>query len=104
MAGNIARWTTPTVTYKPSQAEVQTIEEIYLAISQGGTMLIRKGIDEAEKLEDGFSWTFEQEETALLANHRTVSIQVDYKCYNGMRCTTMPRQYNIINSAINEVI
>ena len=104
MAGNIARWTTPTVKYKPSQAEVQTIEEIYLAISQGGTVLIRKGIDEAEKLEDGFSWDFTQEETSLLTNRKAITIQIDYKCFNGMRCTTMPRTYNAINSAIDEVI
>lgn len=45
----IVRWTTPIIVYKPSQVEVNDIEEIYVVLRQGGQVKIEKGIEEASR-------------------------------------------------------
>ena len=97
----IARWTTPSITYKPEAVSMENIDEIFLVVKQSGFELLRKSKAEASESTNGYTWTFEQTETALFSD--PVQIQIDYKS-GATRYTTLPRMYRITDSAINEVI
>ena len=99
----IARHTTPSFTFKPSTVAVGEIDEIYLVIKQNGVEVIRKPLADAVVGNDNFTWTFSQEETALLNSRPSAVVQIDYTSGTA-RYTTVPRQYDITESAINEVI
>ena len=99
----IARWTTPSITYKPSMVEIANVDEIYLVIKQNGQELVRKDKADAIIDENGFTWFFTQEETSVLSARVNATIQIDYLCGTA-RYTTVPRPYNITDSAVNEVI
>lgn len=100
----IARLTTPAFTYKPSAVEVPDINKIYLVIKQGATEIVRKDITQASISQDGFTWTLSQTETEMLILKQSAIVQVDYLTTAGMRYTTIPKAYEITNSAINEVL
>lgn len=100
----IARHTTPAFTYKPSAVEMSAITKVFLVIKQDGSPLITKDITTANITEDGYTWTLSQEETRSLASRKSVTAQVDYLTSGGMRYTTIPKAYDITESAINEVI
>lgn len=104
MSGILARWTTPSITFKPSQVTVDQIAEIYITLSQRGTPKLVKGLNDAELTEDGFIWRFSQEDTGILAKNVTVEIQIDYLTHTEQRYTTMPVTYQAMNSAVDEVI
>lgn len=104
MNGTIARWTTPSIRYKPSQVEVDDIEEIYVVLSQNDKEKLRKSKADASISEDGFIWSFTQEDTGDLVANSTVKIQIDYVTNNGQRYTTKAVMTDLINSAVNEVI
>lgn len=97
----IARWTTPSITYMPQAVEVENIDEIYLAVKRGSREVLRKSKDDAIIDENGFTWFFTQEDTSLF--HDLVQIQIDYTCGTA-RYTIQPRSYKITDSAIDEVI
>lgn len=102
--GQIARFTTPVVAYKPRAVQIETIEQIYLVLKQGGRIIVQKGKDEATVTESGFLWTLTQEETSILKRQWNLVVQVDYKTETGMRYTTTPREYAVTDSGLNEVI
>ena len=97
----IARWTTPSITYLPEAVEIANIDEIYLVAKQRGKEVLRKSKDEAIIDENGFTWFFSQEDTSRF--HDLISIQIDYTSGTA-RYTIQPRQYKITESAIDEVI
>lgn len=97
----IARWTTPSITYKPMAVEIANVDEIYLVLKQGNREIIRKDKDDAVIDENGFTWFFAQEETSLL--HDSAKAQVDYTSGTA-RYTTKPITYTITDSAVDEVI
>lgn len=102
--GVIGKWTTPTITYKPSQAEVADIEEIFAVISQGGEDILTLSIESAAITEDGFEWYLTQEQTSHLTTSKMAAIQIDYKTKEGRRYTTNPKQFSVVESAVPEVI
>ena len=99
----IARYTTPSITYKPSMVEIANVDEIYLVISQRDAEVIRKDLDDAIVDENGFTWFLSQEDTSALSSKFTASIQIDYLCGTA-RYTTKPMPYDISDSAVDEVI
>lgn len=99
----IARWTTPSITYKPSAVEIANVDEIFLVIKQNGEEVLRKDKNDATVSTNGFTWGLEQTDTSKLAPKRISTVQIDYTSGTA-RYTTIPRQYEITNSAINEVI
>ena len=99
----IARYTTPSITYKPSMVEISNVDEIYLVIRQKGEERIRKDINDAIIDENGFTWFFSQEDTAKLNSRLGAAVQIDYLCGTA-RYTTKPRPYDITESAVDEVI
>lgn len=101
--GEIARWTTPTITYKPSQVEMADITDIKMTIRQNGQVVLEKGMEAAQIDENGFAWLLSQEETGLLTQTLLLTVQVDYKTEGGLRYTTVPKTFNVVGSAINEV-
>lgn len=103
MSEIIARYTTPAITYKPSVVSVENIDEIFLVIKQQGHEKFRKSIDDASVSENGFTWLLSQEETSALCPNIPSSVQIDYLS-GAMRYTTIPKLYNITESAISEVI
>ena len=105
MAYEIARWTTPTITFKPQAVEMEDIKEIFLTLSQGGENIITKGINDASQSDEfGFEWTLSQEDASKLCCCKGGFFQVDFLAFNGQRYTTVKRQFTVINSAINEEI
>lgn len=99
----IARFTTPAITFKPSAVEAGSIDEIYLVVKQYGSEILRKDMDDATADEKGFTWFFAQTDTSkLIANVPSV-VQIDYTS-GATRFTTKPRLFNITESAISEVI
>lgn len=102
--GVIGKWTTPTITYKPSKVDVSDVAEIFLTISQGGNDVVMLGKDAAAVTEDGFVWLLTQEQTSMLSTARMAAVQVDYKTNTGKRYTTVPQQFSVVNSAVSEVI
>lgn len=100
----IARLTTPAFTYKPSAVDMSDITKVFLVIKQNGQPIITKDITTASITEDGYTWTLSQAETQTLASRKSVTAQVDYLTTGGMRYTTVPKSYDITESAISEVI
>ena len=99
----IARWTTPAITYAPSAVELTDIDEIYLVVSQNGCEVIRKPIEEATVQDGRFMWFFSQQETSRLNSRAKTYVKIDYKV-GEMRYTTRWFVYDTSESAINEVI
>ena len=104
MHGQIARWTTPSIFYKPKAAAVGEIAEVEITLKQLGRTIIRKGKEQAAIVEDGFIWHFEQTETSGLTRNTPMTVQVDYLTTNGQRYTTREYEYLVCDSAVNEVI
>lgn len=99
----IARWTTPSITFKPSMVEISEVDEIYLVVKQNGKECIRKSIEDAVIDANGFTWFFTQEDTSVLNSRLDASVQIDYLCGTA-RYTVKPRPYDITDSAVDEVI
>ena len=99
----IARWTTPAITYKPYAVEAGSISEIIMVIKQAGKTIIRKSIDDAIADEDGFTWALTQEDTAALNNGISAKIKFDFTS-NEKRYTTRDFTYCVEDSAVEEVI
>lgn len=100
----IARWTTPSLTYKPSAVSMNTISEVYLVIKQNGQVIIEKTLQDAIVSENGYRWDLSQADSSKLLCKHPATIQVDYKCLDGKRYTTKLKSCEICNSAKNEVI
>ena len=103
MSDVIARWTTPAITYKPSAVNIADVDEIYLVIRQHGSEKIRKSKADAVIDTNGFTWVFEQSETARLKAFDEIIVKIDYTSGTA-RYTTNPKKYTITESGINEVI
>ena len=101
--GQIARWTTPTIRYKPRAAGMSEILEIYMTVKQKGAVVIQKSLEEASVCEEGYSWLLSQEETGMLTEGLLATVQVDYKTRVGLRYTTHEKSIDISGSARNEV-
>ena len=99
----IARFTTPSIWYKPAQVEATDISKIFLVLSQDGVEVLRKDITQAQISEGSFVWMFSQEDTALFDSKKPAVAKVDYLS-GTMRYTTRAKQYFISESAIQEVI
>lgn len=100
----IARWTTPSITFKPKAVDIANVDEIYLVIKQRNVEIIRMDKDDAViDSTNGFTWFFSQEDTSLLHDSVSATVQVDYTSGTA-RYTTVPINYEITSSAINEVI
>ena len=102
--GEIARWTTPAIFYKPSKVAVDDIDEIFLVFIQAGKTVLVKCKDCATITPEGFLWTLEQEDTGFLTLNQNVMIKIDYLTVNGMRYTTRGKNYKVSNSGLNGVI
>lgn len=100
----IARWTTPSISFKPSMAEAADIAEIKCVLTQSGEDLIIKSLTDATIENGKFIWTLTQAETASLAASKKTFLQFDYLTDEGMRYTTVPVEYETVNSAIDEAI
>ncbi len=98
----IARLTTPTITYKPQAVEVANVTKIFLILRQGSTV-IEKDIDTAVITADGFQWTFTQEETRALKAARGGYAKIDYLA-GETRYTTDEFPFEVVDSAKDEVI
>lgn len=100
---NIARWTTPSITYKPSLVDAADIAEIIMEISQGPYAIVKTLADAI--LSDGrYYWRLTQEETGGLSTEKNCKLQIDYLSNAGDRYTTQKILISVINSAIDEVI
>lgn len=99
----IARWTTPSVTYKPALVEAANIDEIVLTVTQGPYAIIKT---QADAIITGgrFYWKLTQEETGGLVLGKTGNLKIDYLSNVGDRYTTQRFIFNVSNSAIDEVI
>ncbi|MBR3238491.1 MAG: hypothetical protein IKF99_08655 [Oscillospiraceae bacterium] len=100
---NIARWTTPSITYKPKLVNASDIAEIRMEISQGSYNIVKTQTD-ATLSEGRFYWRLSQEETSGLVTDKTGVLQIDYVSNAGDRYTTQRHILTISNSAIDEVI
>lgn len=102
---SIARWTTPSFSYKPSAVQASDIAEIYLSVKQDGmTVPILKDIDSATVVSGAFVWDLSQAETASINVGSSVKVQVDYKTNSGKRFTTRVHSFSVDDSAVQEVI
>lgn len=99
----IARFTTPAITYKPSMVEIANVDEIFLVVKQNGREILRKDKTDASINANGFTWMFSQQDTSALNSRAISMVQIDYTS-GAMRYTTYPKPYNITESAISEVI
>ena len=86
----IARFTTPAITFKPSAVGVGDIDEIYLVIKQYGIEVLRKDKDDASRNENSFTWFFTQSDTSQLSSTVPSVVQIDYLT-GATRYTTKPR-------------
>lgn len=100
---NIARWTTPSITYKPSAVSSDEIKEIRLVIEQGN-LTITKTQDDATIADGTFYWQFTQEETGKLESWKPARCKIDYLTLNGKRYTTQTSNLSVSSSAVDEVI
>ena len=82
---------------------MENVDKIYMIIKQNEVERIRKDIDDATISEAGFTWYLEQTDTSKLTAKVISTVQFDYLSGTA-RYTTIPKRYDITNSAINEVI
>lgn len=99
----IARWTTPSITYKPSLVLPANIIEIVMEIEQG-TYKIVKRLSDATVSDGRYYWRLTQQETGRLAAGRPCKVKIDYLSDSGDRYTTKDCVVDVLNSAIDEVI
>lgn len=99
----IARFTTPSLWFKPSSVEATDISKIFLVLSQDGNEILRKDITQAQISEGRFVWVFSQEDTSLFDSRKVAVAKIDFLS-GSMRYTTREKQYVISESAIKEVI
>ena len=100
----IAKWTTPTITYKPSSVDVSDIENAYLCIKQYAKIIIEKDIDDADVDEDSISWTLSQEDTGKLSEGKECVAGVDWVTIDGTRGRSNIGKYLVVGSGKDEVI
>lgn len=99
----LARWTTPCISYKPSMVDISEITKIELRIKQNGRDIISRSIDTATLAEGRYVWHFTQEETALLNSRSKSQVKIDYMV-GTERYTTNWVDYGVEESAVNEVL
>lgn len=102
--GIIARWTTPTIRYTPEAVDVSDIAEAEITIRQLGKVILHKTMEEAGIVEGGLLWSFTQEETGLMTTGANARVQIDFKTTAGVRYTTECVEFDVIDSAVSEVI
>lgn len=100
----VARWTTPTFSYKPSLVEAANIAEIYLVLKQSGQVILSKNMESATISDGTFFWDLSQEDTGAIRSGKELAVKIDYKDRFGKRYTTEPKLYTVDESGINEVI
>lgn len=102
--GIIARWTTPSITYKPSAVGIADVDNIFLYLKKNDEDIIfEKSKDDAILSERGFTWFLEQTDTAKLPARRNSYIQIDYTSGTA-RYTTGLIPYAVTNSGSNKEI
>ena len=99
----IARWTTPAITYKPAEVGVADITEIVMAIRQNGVIIIRKALADAVVGTEDFTWQLSQAETSTLSTKYPANIKFDFTTAT-KRYTTKSTQYEVVNSAVEEAL
>lgn len=99
----IARYTTPTIIYKPKAVDATDIDEIYLTIKQNN-VLIKKSLSDATITDGSFFWTLSQADTKNLSVKYQAILQVDYKTTDSFRYTTVPQKYTVVESGVDKVI
>ena len=102
--GVVGKLTTPTITYKPSKVEIGEIVDVRMTVRQKGEIVIEKRLEDAEIGEHGFAWLLSQEDTNKLNSSLLMTVQVDYKTDGGLRYTTIPKSFDVVDSATSEVI
>lgn len=101
---DIARWTTPTISFMPRAVAVQEIDEIILVLSQSGNEVLRKNKNDATiTAEDGFVWFLDQTDTSKFCPGFAVTAKIDYLA-GSARYTVTPVTYGVTDSATNEVM
>ena len=100
----IVRWTTPSISFKPSATTANNITEIVLAISQNGANIIKKFLADATIASGTFTWQLTQTESAALTDGIEASVRVDYLTNTGLRYTVRPQKAAVSSSALNEVL
>lgn len=100
----IARFTTPAFTYKPSMVRVSDVAKIFFVLWQDDDILVQKDITQATVSENGFTWILSQNETQILVSRKKAFGKIDYLTTSGLRYTTRTKVFEITESAINEVI
>ena len=99
----LIRGTTPTITYKFTEVDVNNIAVAYLSIRQLGETLIEKDLSEAETGEDSLQWSLSQADTVLINAKHNVEIQCRYKTIDGQAYASEISQvnaYDIIKEGI----
>ena len=99
----IARYTTPSITYKPSLTAVADIDEIILVVSQGDYS-ITKTLADAVVNDGKYYWDLTQEETGALVKGKKGDIKIDYLTNADKRYTTVKFFFDVSDSATDEVI
>jgi hypothetical protein len=102
--GVIARWTTPSIRYTPKAVGVEDIAEAEITIKQRGIVRLHKTMDDAAIIDGSLLWSYTQEETGSLTSRFTAIVQIDFKTTAGMRYTTRQFEYEVVESAVSEVI
>ena len=102
--GQIARWTTPAISYKPEKVTSDAVAAIKCVLTQNGVDLVIKTLDDATIVDGRFIWVLTQQESASLSLLRKTYLQFDYLTNMGMRYTTVPREYGMTNSATDEAM
>ena len=99
----IAQYTTPSVSYKPSKVEVENVTLIEMVIKQNGKVKIQKGLTDAQIIEGRFVWYLSQTDTEKLSPKAVTTIKFDIMSGSN-RWTTREFGYKTEESAISEVL
>lgn len=102
--GQIARWTTPSVIFKPAASEVADISAAALTIRQFGQTVMQRSLSDAQVVDNGLLWDFSQADTSQLISAAPLFVQIDYITKSGTRYTTVPVEYSVLNSAVEGVL
>ena len=100
----IARWTTPTIIYKPSTLETGDISTAVLCVKQTGKTIIEKDLSSATVNAENqtISWKLTQQETGQLADHRECCIGIDWVSNDGTRGRSKVSSYMVVRSGKDE--
>ncbi len=100
----IAKWTTPSIIYRPSTISPSDIRTAVLCVKQHAKVVIEKDLTTALVEEKQVTWKLTQEETGSLVECKECAIGVDWVLNDGTRGRSNVGTFMVVGSGKDEAL